>query len=805
MAIKNLFDALSGCATEEEVKFNFASFFRIKLDTKKKIDLYTPQILFEFKLDGEFFKLERRARAFAQSLYYIRRLKFGDDTRAPSRSIAVVDKHSAAIIPTERLENYCRSNKYDWDRAPSTPCKILIDDLIDDRDVRECRVFDFSSASDVEHFLELIRREMWLYPKKTIVVKEINENNFWSIFEEWDKRFGASVANSHKPSEYFLTDIELGSSDPIDNGKSVLFRLHDGQTIEKQMPIDLYKTFWRMHAKVGDARTMLVIRQKMDRMTTIELRRFTGEFFTPIEHARLALKYLERLLGEEWWSTGEYRLWDPAAGTGNLEFPLPIDALKFCYVSTLLSDDAAYCRKLYPEATVFQYDFLNDGEEKLPPKLRAELDDPTLKWIVLVNPPYATASNFQNFDGKTTKYGVSFTAVQQMMKADGLGEVSRELSSQFLFRIDRMFRDRSAILGLISKIKYINAPLDQRLRDRFFDYKFEGGFVFPSKHFQGTKGAFPVGFLMWRLDRHAPLSEQTIELDVFNDRLQKVGTKKIVATMPGDLLNNWIERPKAVKKFPPFSSALKIARDQKDRRDGIAEGFIAALMTTSNDFMHRNYTALLSGMYVGMGALSIVEANFERAMIIHAVRRLPRASWLNDRDQFFRPSTPLPSEFVSDCAVWSLFSTSNQTVSLVDVEYEGELWRVKNNLFPFSIAELSSWRCSVLELFYPLAREKDRFAAEWLRSKKLSTEAEKVLIEARSIYKKFYERLNDLDRKKYLIEAWDAGWYQIRKSLEDAKLFEGERLKEAFDRLSEKLLPQIYSLGFLRDEVKYFD
>ena len=66
---------------------------------------------------------------------------------------------------------------------------------------------------------------------------------------------------------------------------------------------------------------------------------------------------------------------------------------------------------------------------------------------------------------------------------------------------------------------------------------------------------------------------------------------------------------------------------------------------------------------------------------------------------------------------------------------------------------------------------------------------------ARAIYKKFYASLNRLDVRKWKIENWDAGWYQIRMSL-------GATLD--LSALTEKLEPQIYELGFLRDEVKYF-
>ena len=494
-----------------------------------------------------------------------------------------------------------------------------------------------------------------------------------------------------------------------------------------------------------------------------------------------------------------------AAGTGNLEFALPAEALQYCYISTLLNDDAVYCAKLYPTATAFQYDYLNDGEEKLPPNLRADLDNPDLKWLVFINPPFAMASNSERNPDRVYKFNVSMTAIRKRMTADGMGEVSRELFNQFLYRINDELGNRQTLLGVFSKIKYINATIDQHLRDKFFDYEFEGGFVFSSTHFHGTKGKFPVGFAMWNLARHIPLSEQSIEFDVFDDNLEKHASKTIRATPRGALLNKWIKRPPCTKKFPPFSNALGRTANVKDVRDRIADGFLASLMCNGNDLMHQNYTSLFSGPLISAGAFSVVPENFERAMIIHAVRRMPKATWLNDKDQFLQPTKRLPREFVADCVVWSLFSNSNNTAAMRDVEYEGVVYQIKNNLYPWLIEEILDWKCAEPSLISTTAHDEDRFAAKWLKSHELSPEAIAVLDAARPIWQTFYANIDDINLHKFRIETWDVGWYQIRKSLEDAALLDDRNFRAAFDRLSEKLLPQIYSLGFLRDEVVYFD
>ncbi len=177
---------------------------------------------------------------------------------------------------------------------------------------------------------------------------------------------------------------------------------------------------------------------------------FHGEFFTPISFAKKGLEYIEKIVGKNWWETGKYRLWDMAAGTGNLEYYLPQKSLKHCYLSTLYMEDVEHCQKLFSEATIFQYDYLNDDIEnifangtihyeydwKLPKKLKNDLANKDLKWIILINPPFATS---QTAGANThSKAGVSDTKIRKIMHREDLGEVSRELNqSTFCYEPNR--------------------------------------------------------------------------------------------------------------------------------------------------------------------------------------------------------------------------------------------------------------------------------------------------------------------------------------------------------------------------------
>ena len=792
---ENLFQILANAQTEEELKNFFAKQFKIKLATKNFIDLYTQQILFEFKLDKNLKNPQILAKIVAQTLYYVRRLKFGRDYRQVSKNICIVTKFNAVFFKTRIFDDFVKRKSYDWDLAPSSPCKKLIADLENHFAINSIHVYDFFDAEDTKNFTDLINRNLSNTFSLFDELKEINENNFYQIFLHWQKIFGADVENGHKSSEYFLIDIEDGKTDILPNG--VLFHMTGGEYIKKFLDLEEYKNFWSIYKKISNPQVVIAIRQMMDRMTEENLRRRTGEFYTPLAFADKAIDYLRRTVGD-WWLDGNFRLWDMAAGTGNLEYDLPADALKFCYISTLLPDDADYCKRAFSDATVFQYDYLNDDADKLPKNLRGDLANPNIKWIIFINPPYATASNFERDINRQNKDGVSMTAIREQMTAENLGEVSRELTTQFLYRISRDFKCCQAWLGMFSKIKYINSNNDQNFRDKVFSYEFERGFIFSSKSFDGCTGQFPVGFLIWNLGKQISLHEQEISIDIYDSDVEKVATKTFRPERREDFLNKWIKRPRCTKKFPPLSSALNIAAQNKDRRDRVAENFLASFMCVANDFTHQNYTAILSGPYVSAGAFSITPENFEQSMIVHMVRRLPKATWLNDRDQFMQPTCELSREFICDAVIWSLFAPSNQTVSLRNVEYEGEIYRIPNNFFQFELSELENWECSSPEMRMRIAMAReDRFAAMWIKKHRdeLSAAAISVLNAARAIYKRFYAELNRLDVRRWKISDWDAGWYQIRMSL-------GATID--LSELSTKLLPQIYELGFLRDEVRYF-
>jgi hypothetical protein len=134
----------------------------------------------------------------------------------------------------------------------------------------------------------------------------------------------------------------------------------------------------------------------------------------------------------------------------------------------------------------------------------------------------------------------------------------------------------------------------------------------------------------------------------------------------------------------------------------------------------------------------------------------------------------------------------------------GKVYQIQNHFFPFSLEEMKTWDVREPDFRLQMAHDRDRFAAKWLAQRSLSAEALDVMEKGRQLYKAYFAHLHQMITHPLKIESWDAGWYQIRRCLSEHHLASEAlaALREAHQRLGQKLLPQIEGLGFLdKDEV----
>ncbi len=837
----SFYKELNKASVEEDVKAAYRKFFSLPQDSSKRQDLYTEQMLFEFKYDKNFKNRRIRCEVLAQILYYVHRLKFETNSKPIPPFLCLADVNETIVTKTIEWEQFYNDPKYDWEAAPSSPDKELIDDLVLSPLTSDLRVFCITDLIDLQFVDDFFKRIYSNDIDKSLIVKrDITERNFEDIFRTWDNKFGNDVRNGIKPSRFFICDIQEGKSHPVIETGKVYFDFDDGVTHKKKLSIKEYLAFWGLYNKNKSSNIEVLkgILSKADRLSDETVRRFEGEFYTPIHFAQKAINYLDAVIGGDAkqidWDSGKYRLWDMACGTGNLEYYLPSKAYKYCYMSTLHSEDVIFCNGMFHEATVFQYDYLNDdidrviGQDttigwKMPQELVDDLSNPDLHWIIFINPPFGTAQNKK--DSANSKEGISMTKVQKHMHKDKLGEASREVFTQFLYRIHHEFKYKMAHLGLFAKLKFVNSNNDQKLRESIFRYRFEKGFIFDARVFDTVNGPYPIGFLIWDLSQILKdFGNQEINVDISNKKGESYGTKNLKILNRNLLLNKWVNRPKTDSIFPAFSSALEVVKERKDLRDRINTKMICSLCAKGDDFQNQKYIALFSGPYCSAGAYSVTKENFLKSMIIHAVRKTAKGDWSNDRDQFYKPYveffheevvqqlgyeegvTPeFPLNFARDCVVWSLFSHSNQTVALKDVEYKGKTYQINNNLFPFTISQVIEWGIKDSEIAITIGAEKEeRFAARWLKEnyEELSNAAKEVVEAAQAVYQSYFTNLNLINTHHFKIKTWDAGYYQILNSMKEdgveIGLDEMTKLEEAHRKLGDRIRADLYPLGFLR-------
>jgi hypothetical protein len=214
-----------------------------------------------------------------------------------------------------------------------------------------------------------------------------------------------------------------------------------------------------------------------------------------------------------------------------------------------------------------------------------------------------------------------------------------------------------------------------------------------------------------------------------------------------------------------------------------------------NDMQHaEQQTVLFSSVYGQGDGFYVNIENVTQAATIFTVRRLIRPTWLNDRDQFLQPTEPLTEEFKNDCLMWMLFNRCNRTASANDLEWNGQKWSIINHFIPYTEAEVDA----------PDRFESD-LMVQYLADKTLSAEATAVLDAGRTLWKAFFAHTDVRTvRDQYKLNRPDVGWYQIRNALAernksgDTAPVNFKPFESAYQALTDKLRPQVFSLGFLR-------
>ena len=290
---------LNKASVEEDVKAAYRKFFSLPQDSSKHQDLYTTQMLFEFKYDKKFEQRHVKAEVLAQILYYVRRLKFNTNDMPVPPFLCLADVNETIITETKKWENFYNSDKYDWDAAPSSPDVTLIQDLEMSQSILDLRVFHTFEINELIVLDDTFKRIYNNHIDKSLIVKrDITERNFEDIYRSWYDKFAEDVRNGFKPSQYFICDIQEGKSFIRENIGSVSFDIEEGNSRIKKLDLRAYKDFWDIYNKNKSNRLDILrgILSKADRLSEDFQRRFEGEYYTPIHLAQKAIDYLDSVV-----------------------------------------------------------------------------------------------------------------------------------------------------------------------------------------------------------------------------------------------------------------------------------------------------------------------------------------------------------------------------------------------------------------------------------------------------------------------------------------------------------------------------
>ena len=602
---------------------------------------------------------------FVQLILTIGKARTFDKTMPPA-FLGAFDFKKIAFVPYINISDIFYMNDFNWNVTPSnheTKEFLLIKERIESILNKNTYVYDYEK--DEKELQTFIKNNV---AKATTTSKlKIDKNNFIPIYLRWlevvkpiiDVNWDDLKKANIMDSDFYLADLFVDDKDTqaLEDDSSIRYNLfvvfqNQGYKIAKEnikqmfdATINLknkeaYLQFWKRYKRPPLKEFQDYIIERRDLLVPQDIRERKGAFFTPRKWVELSQKYLTDYLGQNW--QDDYYIWDCAAGTGNLLAGL---TNKYhIYASTLDQADISVMHERIDgganllKNNVFQFDFLNDDFSKLPQSLQDIINDEEKrkKLVVYINPPYAEATNLENYITSSSKKKVSFTKIRTLY-SDRLKNAIKELFVQFLTRI--YFDIEGCIIAEFSTLKAISS-------NNFIDFRnlyksdIEKGFIVPAKTFDNVKGQFPIGFKIW--NTKTVRTENEFKFDVYNEKGEFIGIKNVFSYDKSKYINDWI-------------------KNYRFSKDGEA-----LIEFVGNDFQHQNFVSIehFNKRIIGNNVVIFIKKeNLIPISIYFTVRKVIKANWLNDRDQFLFPNEGWQTdlEFQSNCLTYTLFNNNIQS------------------------------------------------------------------------------------------------------------------------------------------------
>lgn len=737
---------------------------------------------------------------FVQLILTIGKARTFDKTLPPA-FLGAFDFKKIAFVDYVNIQDIFYLNDFNWNVTPSnheTKEFQLIKDRI--KAVLKSKTYVFDYQKDEKILNTFIKNNVAKATTKSKI--KIDKNNFIPIYLRWVELVKPIIDVNWEDlkklnifdSDFYLADIfvEDKGTEAIDDDftiKDGLFVVFQNQGYKiakkniKQMfdatinirHKDSYSKFWKLYKRPPTKEFQDYIIERRDLLAPQDIRERKGAFFTPRIWVELSQKYLTDYLGEDW--QDDYYIWDCAAGTGNLLAGL---TNKYnIYASTLDQADINVIHERIEHGAnllnshVFQFDFLNDDFSKLPESLKDIIydEEKRKKLIIYINPPYAEVSSV----GKKGKAGVNQSKTH-LKYINILGTAGREIYTQFLIRIYAEIE--GVIIAEFSTLKVLQGSAFFTLR-HYLKAKIEKMFISPADTFDNVRGKFPIGFKIWNTKvKEIFLSTIT---DVYNEKAEFIGTKKLYSVDKSHYINKWISSYKVKENYI---------------------GFLAG--TNGNDFQQNGIVYILNKkeQMANPRGMWINKNNIIHISVYYTVRKSIAKTWINDRDQFLIPNFDWKNdiEFHNDCLAFTIFNTN------IKSEVGTNYW------IPFTEQEVnaqgrfeSHFMSDFINGKIKLENETNLFdETENLIFKRVfSEDAQAVFNQGRELWKYYHSKpFVNVNASLYDIKEYFQGRNskgRMNPKSDDEKYMELiSELRNKLNILAKKNKPKIYDYGFLK-------
>ncbi len=750
-------------------------------------------------------------KSLAQLILTIGKHKFY--THFPPPYLGAFDAFSFLFVEYHKLDFIFTRSDIDFSVTPSNhnteSFKYLLNELTPLLE-KEALIFDYETQNKE---LKVFIKDNLLYSKRSKI--PVDKNNFVHVYFKWVEHVKPSISIEWQQArkqgildaDFYLADLLSEGNETILESLNTILKVNHYKFNKKLNNFGAFnfdetsfndkqkahQTFWNIYERPPKREFWDYIIERRDLLVSNDIRERKGAFFTPKIWVEKSQEYLAKALGQDYQE--DYIIWDCAGGTGNLLSGLINKAN--LYLSTLDKSDVSIVKERIKngakllENHVFQFDFLNDDFKKAPKSLQEILNDKEKrkKLIIYINPPYAEATSAKtpSGTGKNKDLVARGNLICEKYK-DELNKANNELFAQFFMRIYKELN--GCIMASFSKLKYLNSSNFKKFRE-VFKAKFLEGFMVPADSFDNVKGQFPIGFLVW--DTATPPLKPTnaINLEVFDSLGEFLGCKTfkpIVDKVKN--INAWI------KNYDNKKAQATMGFMENPTPDFQNNNFLCVL--NQQGTRHNNYFGLtLTNLLIGA--------------IYFSIRHCIKATWQNDRDQFYAPYDDAfqdDSEFKNNCLIFMLFHTQNRITTTQGT----------NHFIPFSETEVESKErySSHALLDFLKGGIKEDGDSLFLSAKKenkpleFSPCASRVFGAGREIYryyhtqastnrhynanaslydiKEFFQGRNAQGKLNLPAKAKDEHYKQLYANLQDA-------LKD----LAKEIQPKVYEYGFLRE------